>query len=159
MTIWTRIDSPVGTLLLAASDAGLHVLDFAASAHPRPREAGWQEGRHPILTQAKRQLNEYFAQKRRAFDVPLDPQGTPFQREVWMALAMIPYGSTISYAEQARRIGRPRATRAVGAANGRNPISIILPCHRVVGANGALTGYGGGVWIKAFLLRLEGVPV
>jgi len=160
MSLWTQIDSPVGALTLVASDAGLHLLEFAASAPPLPQDAGWREGSHLFLTQTKRQLKEYFAGKRRAFDLPLAPQGgTPFQREAWMALATIPYGQTISYAEQAARVGRPRATRAIGAANGRNPISIILPCHRVIGANGALTGYGGGLHIKEFLLRLEGVRV
>jgi len=159
MIVWTRIDSPVGPLTLAASDAGLHLLEFAESKHPVPRGASWQEGDHPILRQTETQLQEYFAGTRRTFELPLAPQGTPFQCAVWMALASIPYGQTITYAEQATRVRRPRATRAVGAANGRNPISIVLPCHRVIGASGSLTGYGGGLSIKAFLLKLEGVPV
>jgi len=159
MIVWTQVDSPVGALILAASDAGLHMLEFAESAHPVPRGADWTRGKHPILTEAKTQLTAYFAGTRHTFELPLAPQGTPFQCAVWMALASIPYGQTISYAEQAVRVGRPRATRAVGAANGRNPISIVLPCHRVIGSNGALTGYGGGLPVKQFLLRLEGVPV
>jgi len=159
MIVWTQIDSPVGPLTLAASDAGLHLLEFADSAHPVPRGATWQEGDHPILRKTQTQLQAYFAGTLRTFDLPLAPQGTPFQCAVWMALASIPYGQTITYAEQAVRIQRPKATRAVGAANGRNPISIVLPCHRVIGANGALTGYGGGLPVKEFLLRLEGVPV
>jgi len=157
MIVWTQIDSPVGPLTLAASDAGLHMLEFADSAHPVPRGAAWQKGDHPILRKTETQLQAYFAGTRRTFDLPLAPQGTPFQCAVWMALASIPYGQTITYAEQATRVGRPRATRAVGAANGRNPIAIVLPCHRVIGANGALTGYGGGLPVKEFLLRLEGV--
>jgi len=159
MIVWTQMHSPVGPLTLAASDAGLHMVEFADSRHPVPRSNTWQQGDHPILRQTKAQLQAYFAGTRPTFELPLAPQGTAFQCASWMALASIPYGCTISYAEQAARIGRPRATRAVGAANGRNPIVIILPCHRVIGANGTLTGYGGGLPIKAFLLRLEGVAV
>jgi len=158
MIVWTRIDSPVGALTLAASDAGLHLLEFAESEHPVARGATWREGTHPILRKTETQLKAYFAGTLRTFDLPLAPQGTPFQC-AWMALASIPYGQTITYAEQAARIQRPKATRAVGAANGRNPIAIVLPCHRVIGANGSLTGYGGGLPVKEFLLRLEGVPV
>jgi len=157
MIVWTHVDSPVGALILAASDAGLHMLEFVESAHPVPRGADWRRGEHPILDETRTQLADYFAGTRRNFDLPLAPHGTPFQCAVWLALASIPYGQTISYAEQATRVGRPRATRAVGAANGRNPISIVLPCHRVIGKNGTLTGYGGGLAVKQFLLRLEGV--
>jgi len=159
MIVWTQIDSPVGPLTLAASDAGLHMLEFAQSGHPVPRGATWQEGDHPILRQTETQLQAYFSGTLCNFELPLAPQGTPFQCAVWMVLASIPYGQTITYAEQAARIKRPRATRAVGAANGRNPISIVLPCHRVIGTNGALTGYGGGLPVKQFLLRLEGVSI
>jgi methylated-DNA-[protein]-cysteine S-methyltransferase len=156
----TVIDSPVGPLLLAADDAHLQVLEFETPAHPVKRGADWQEGRNAVIDAAHAQLDEYFAGKRRDFDLPLSPQGTEFQRGVWWALADIPYGKTISYAQLATRIGKPAATRAVGAANGRNPLSIVLPCHRVIGADGSLTGYGGGLPIKTFLLALEGaLPV
>jgi methylated-DNA-[protein]-cysteine S-methyltransferase len=117
---------------------------------------GWREGDHAVLRQAQAQLAEYFAGQRRDFDLPLAPQGTEFQREVWWELANIPFGGTISYAELALRVGRPTATRAVGAANGRNPLPIVLPCHRVIGADGSLTGFGGGLPTKEFLLQLEG---
>jgi methylated-DNA-[protein]-cysteine S-methyltransferase len=150
------IDSPVGPLLLAADDTHLQVLEFETPAHPVKRGDGWREGRNAIIDAAHRQLDEYFAGKRRDFDLPLSPQGTGFQRGVWWALADIPYGTTISYAQLATRIGKPTAPRAVGAANGRNPLSIVLPCHRVIGADGSLTGYGGGLPIKTFLLTLEG---
>lgn len=152
----TRVDSPVGPLLLAASDAGLHAIEFPESRHPLKRGPDWREGRHPLLRQAHRQLDAYFAGERRGFDLPLAPAGTAFQRHVWRTLATIPYGTTISYATLAARIGRPGASRAVGAANGRNPLPIVLPCHRVVGADGALTGFGGGLPTKRFLLELEG---
>jgi len=157
MILYTRINSPVGRLTLAASDAGLHLLEFAKSAHPVSFDVEWREGSHPILQRTKAQLQDYFSGTLREFDLPLAPQGTPFQCLVWNALASIPYGTTTSYAELAVRIGKPAAMRAVGGANGRNPISIILPCHRVIGADGSLTGYGGGLPIKEFLLRLEGV--
>jgi methylated-DNA-[protein]-cysteine S-methyltransferase len=117
--------------------------------------AGAVGGAHQLLASAARQLQEYFAGERRTFELPLDPVGTPFQRRCWLALSSIPYGTTISYGEQARRLGHPRAARAVGAANARNPIPIVLPCHRVVGANGASTGYGGGLDAKRLLLEHE----
>lgn len=110
---------------------------------------------HPVLARAVRQLGEYFASGRRVFDVPLDPVGTPFQLRAWAQLRKIPYGTTLTYGEQAAAMGRPRAARAVGAANGRNPISIFVPCHRVIGADGSLTGFGGGLETKRFLLALE----
>ena len=153
---YTVIDSPVGPLVLAADDAHLQVLEFETPAHPVKRGDGWREGRNAVIDAAHAQLDEYFAGQRRDFDLPLAPQGTEFQRGVWWALADIPYGRTISYAQLATSIGKPAATRAVGAANGRNPLSIVLPCHRVIGADGSLTGYGGGLPIKTFLLALEG---
>ena len=157
MTIhYVRIDSPVGPLLLAASDAGMHTIEFHDAKHPVKRSDDWREGDHALLHRAEQQLGEYFAGSRRSFDLPLAPQGTPFQREVWEALAAIPYGETSSYGQLAARVGRPSASRAVGAANGRNPLPIVLPCHRVIGANGALTGFGGGLPTKQFLLKLEG---
>lgn len=153
---YTSIDSPVGPLLLAASDAGMHTIEFQHARHPVKRDGDWRETDHPLLRRARKQLDEYFTGTRRSFDLPLAPQGTPFQREVWQALAAIPYGETISYGQLAGHLGRPSASRAVGAANGRNPLPIVLPCHRVIGASGALTGFGGGLPTKQFLLQLEG---
>jgi len=153
---YRRIDSPVGPLTVAASDAGLHAIEFPSNRHPVRRDRDWQEGDHPLLRRAESQLDEYFAGERQAFDLPLAPRGTPFQREVWFALASIPYGRTASYAQLAAQVDRPTATRAVGAANGRNPLPIVLPCHRVIGADGSLTGFGGGLPTKRFLLELDG---
>lgn len=152
----THVESPVGPLLLAASDAGLHAIEFHATQHPVARSDDWVEGDHPLLRRAAVQLQEYFAGTRHTFDLPLAPDGTEFQRRVWQTLSTIPYGQTVSYAELASRVGRPSASRAVGAANGRNPLPIVLPCHRVIGANGSLTGFGGGLPTKRFLLELEG---
>ena len=154
--IHTTIDSPIGPLLLAASDDGLRTIEFDAARHPVRREADWIDGDHPLLQRARQQLGEYFAGKRRSFDLPLDPRGTDFQRMTWQALTTIPYGETISYAELASRVQRPKAMRAVGSANGRNPLPIVVPCHRVIGADGSLTGFGGGLPTKQFLLELEG---
>lgn len=156
MITWTTFDSPVGPLMLATTDAGLHALEFGESRHPVRRDARWQQGDHPLLQRARAQLDAYFAGTLRDFDVPLAPQGTAFQCEVWEALTTIPYGRTLGYGELAARIGKPSAVRAVGAANGRNPLSIFVPCHRVIGADGTLTGYGGGLPTKEFLLSLEG---
>lgn len=153
---YTHVDSPVGPLLLAASDTGLHAIEFSASKHPVKRGLDWREGNHHVLHKAHMQLREYFAGERHRFDLPLAPIGTEFQRTVWYTLATIPYGETLSYAQLAMRVGRPTATRAVGAANGRNPLPIVLPCHRVIGADGSLTGFGGGLPTKRFLLELEG---
>jgi methylated-DNA-[protein]-cysteine S-methyltransferase len=152
----TRMDSPVGPLLLAASDAGLCAIEFQPSRHPVVRGPSWMPGDHPLLGRARAQLDEYFAGARRAFDLPLAPVGTEFQQAVWRTLATIPYGETISYAQLATRVGRPGAARAVGAANGRNPPPTVLPCHRVIGSTGDLTGFGGGLPVKRFLLELEG---
>lgn len=154
--IYRYLDSPVGPLLVAGNDAGLRLIEFHAPRHPMPRGDDWHEGDHEVLRQTQAQLDEYFAGKRNHFQLPLAPQGTEFQRQVWWELANIPFGGTISYAELAMRVGRPTATRAVGAANGRNPIPIVLPCHRVIGADGSLTGFGGGLPTKQFLLQLEG---
>lgn len=149
MTLYDTIDSPLGELLLAGDgDAltGVH-MDGAPGA-------GWR--RDPaVLREAASQLRAYFAGELRDFDVPLAPRGTPFQQQVWAALREIPYGHTVSYAELAAAAGRPGAARAAGAANGRNPIAIVIPCHRVIGAGGALTGYGGGLARKRMLLDLE----
>lgn len=148
--------SPVGPLAIAASDAGVHAIEFHAPRHALARDGRWCEGEHALLDAIARQLDDYFAGARTTFDLPLAPEGTDFQRTVWHALAAIPYGETISYAQLAARIGKPSAVRAVGAANGRNPIPIVLPCHRVIGADGSLTGFGGGLPTKRFLLALEG---
>ena len=146
------LETPIGPLTLAAGDAGLRAVWFGG----RPEAPDAPRGAHPVLAAARDQLAEYFAGARRTFDLPLDVAGgTPFQRAAWLALAAIPYGATTTYGEQARRLGRPAAVRAVGAANGRNPLPIVLPCHRVVGAGGALTGFGGGLPVKRALLDLE----
>ena len=154
MTTWTTIyDSPIGPLTLAATPAGLSGLHFETSSHPPAIEA-WSEDRKRFSS-VMQQLDEYFANKRHDFDLELDLVGTAFQRLVWNALRAIPYGTTISYGELARRIGDSKASRAVGLANGRNPVAVIVPCHRVIGANGQLTGFGGGLPRKKFLLELE----
>lgn len=153
------MDTPVGPLTLAADARGLRHVEFGTNRHPARRD-GWapaDPGNRPAaLVAARTQLAEYFSGSRHTFDLPLSLHGSPFQLEVWRSLAAIPYGRTWSYSELAHTIGKPRAVRAVGAANGRNPIPIILPCHRVIGADGSLTGFGGGLPIKAALLRLEG---
>lgn len=154
--IYRRIPSPVGPLLIAGDGARLRLIEFHAPRHRVKRDREWREGDCDLLRQAQMQLDEYFADRRRAFDLPLSPVGTPFQQAVWRELAGIPFGTTISYAQLATRLGRPSATRAVGAANGRNPLPIVLPCHRVIGADGSLTGFGGGLPTKQFLLRMEG---
>lgn len=148
--------SPLGTLLLAASERGLAAVYFAEHRHFKGM-AGWrQNDEHAVLQQTAAQLSSYFAGQRQEFNVPLDlSHGTTFQQAVWQALRSLPYGSTASYASIARQIGKPGAVRAVGAANGRNPISIIVPCHRVIASSGALTGYAGGLPNKVALLSLE----
>jgi len=150
------INSPVGPLVLAADEEALTELRFKAEID---EATGWSNGASPILKAAAEQLADYFGGRRRAFDLPLKPEGTVFQQTVWRALGEVPFGTVISYGELARRIGRPTAVRAVGAANGANPISIILPCHRVIGSSQRLTGYGGGLDAKRLLLQLEGIPV
>lgn len=148
------MDSPVGRLRLVADAEGLRRICFERDRHPRPED---EQGEHAParLAEAKRQLQEYFAGTRQQFDLPLRPRGTTFQLHVWQALRGIPFGDTISYAQLAQRIGNPNAVRAVGGANGRNPLPIVVPCHRVIGADGSLTGFGGGVENKQTLLRLE----
>jgi methylated-DNA-[protein]-cysteine S-methyltransferase len=155
-TAWyTEIASPIGRLRLAADEAGLRSIDFLDASEPRPLPAEWVRDPGP-LRRAAQQLDAYFAGALREFDLPLAPQGTEFQRRVWSGLCEIPYGATVSYSDLARRVGNPRACRAVGLANGRNPIPIVIPCHRVIGRNGTLVGYGGGLPIKQKLLALEG---
>lgn len=153
------LDTPIGRLTLAAVDDGLYAVAFPQNRHPLPLRELWQAGTHRWLDAAAAQLDDYFAGRRRSFDLPLVPHGTPFQQRVWHALRTIPFGSTCSYADLARAIGQPTAMRAVGAANGRNPIPVIVPCHRVIGRDGSLTGFAGGLDTKMALLRLEGVPM
>lgn len=151
-TIW----SPVGELTLVADERGLAAILWENDKPDRVRLGALNEKPdHPVLVETERQLGEYFAGERRTFDVPLSFAGTDFQKRVWAALLAIPFGETRSYGEIAGQLGAPGASRAVGAANGRNPISIIAPCHRVVGSNGKLTGFAGGLEAKAFLLDLE----
>ena len=153
-----RHTSPLGGILLAASDLGLAGLWFEGQRY-HPQADTWPMApEHPVLVLAKQQLDDYFAGRRTRFDLPLDLQGgTPFQQTVWLALLGIPAGQRTSYAALSQRIGKPAAVRAVGAAVGRNPVSIVVPCHRVVGADGSLTGYAGGLDRKTALLRLEEV--
>jgi len=151
---FTQIESPLGPLLLVADEAGLREIRFVNGRHPTQPESSWQEDRAP-LSETIRQLQAYFAGELESFDLQLAPEGTPFQLEVWLRLCDIPYGETISYGELAGRIGNPKASRAVGLANGSNPIPIVIPCHRVIGSNGKLTGYGGGLPLKEKLLALE----
>lgn len=160
--VQTRVPSPLGTIAIAATDQGLTGLWFTEDQRYLPPQlAGpnaWPEdAAHPVLRLAGAQLAEYFAGSRKVFELPLDLHcGTAFQQSVWQALLTIAPGQTVSYGEVGRRIGKPAAVRAVGGAVGRNPVSIIVPCHRVMGGSGALTGYGGGLHRKAALLQLEG---
>ncbi|WP_313900636.1 methylated-DNA--[protein]-cysteine S-methyltransferase [Edaphobacter flagellatus] len=148
--------SPVGELKLVASDKGLVAILWPNDSPRRvPLGETVIDKNHPILVETESQLHEYFAGRRKRFTVPLDLRGTPFQRSVWAALLAIPYGETRSYAQLANQLGNARATRAVGAANGRNPVSIIVPCHRVIGSSGTLTGFAGGLAVKAQLLEME----
>lgn len=166
--VQTTFQSPLGKMIIAATDKGLAGLWFEGQRHlpaelaptlAASRAAVWpSDPDHPVLQEVSRQLTEYFAGQRTQFDVPLDlAYGTAFQQSVWQALLKIPQGGTASYGEVSKRIGKPAAVRAVGAAVGRNPVSVIVPCHRVMGANGALTGYAGGLDRKTALLTLEGV--
>jgi len=158
MNIYTFVDSPIGRLLLQSDGVALTGLHMDVAGWPtQGAGTGTMDPDGGPLPLAARQLAEYFAGRRRDFDLPLRLEGTDFQRRVWQALQEIPYGATWSYGEQAKRIGNPNASRAVGLANGRNPISILVPCHRVIGANGSLTGYGGGVERKRWLLAHEGL--
>ena len=169
-----RVPTPIGTLTIVAGQTGLTRIlwdgedppdgEEPAGAKPpdgeepagaQPRDDGSGPGEESLLATAARQITEYFAGSRKAFEVPLELGGTAFQQAAWLELAAIPYGSTISYAEQARRIGRCGAARAIGSANSRNPVPIVLPCHRVIGAGGALTGFGGGLQVKRALLDHE----
>ncbi|MEQ9608787.1 MAG: methylated-DNA--[protein]-cysteine S-methyltransferase [Kiloniellaceae bacterium] len=155
---YTYMATPIGRLLLAGTEEALHYLSFPSGHKAFGPKQGWQHSEMPF-EEAKRQLADYFAGKRRSFDLPLVLTGTAFQKRVWNALRSIPFGETRSYGWLAAEIDRPTASRAVGAANGANPIPVIVPCHRVIGSNGALTGFGGGIETKQFLLGHEGVSV
>lgn len=154
MNYYTYYQSPHGQMTIQANDTGLLGVWFEIQT-TQPQELGAYSDDHAILNQAKIQLEEYFSGRRTQFDLPLAAKGTDFQQSVWQALCKIPYGETWSYQQLADEIGNPKAVRAVGLANGKNPISVIVPCHRVIGKNGKLTGYAGGVETKEKLLQLE----
>jgi methylated-DNA-[protein]-cysteine S-methyltransferase len=151
---YSYMDSPVGTLLLAGSRHALKIIGFSQGSRVRAAEPEWERADEPFR-RTKRQLEEYFDGARRTFDIPLAPDGTDFQRAVWHALTTIPYGATRTYLDVAMYVDHPKAVRAVGAANGANPLPIVIPCHRVIGSDGSLTGFGGGLDAKRWLLDLE----
>ena len=156
MTLWqTTVDTPVGQLVVVAADTGLRSIRWESQAPRHGAGAPEVDASHPVLRAAVEQLDAYLAGARRSFDLPLDPVGTDFQQAVWKLLREVPYGTTISYAEQARRLGDARKARAIGGANGRNPIAIVVPCHRVVGSDGTLTGFAAGTDVKRWLLDHE----
>jgi methylated-DNA-[protein]-cysteine S-methyltransferase len=153
---YKTIESPIGKLKLVASDKGLVAILWENDSPRRVRlDELVADEQHPVLVETERQLGQYFAGKRKTFSIALDMRGTRFQKDVWEALLAIPFGETRSYGQLAKQLGNPRASRAVGAANGRNPVSIIVPCHRVIGSSGKLTGFAGGLDAKAHLLGLE----
>jgi methylated-DNA-[protein]-cysteine S-methyltransferase len=153
-------ESPVGPLLLAADGASLRHIGFPKNGRAEKPAPGWTESSaRGVLAEAVKQLREYFAGRRTKFELPLGPEGTAFQRSVWRRLEQIPYGETISYGELARRVGNPKAARAVGSANGKNPLPIVIPCHRVIAGDGGLGGFGGGLRTKEILLGIEGADL
>jgi methylated-DNA-[protein]-cysteine S-methyltransferase len=152
---WWQFETPIGPLLLVGDTLHLHCIGLQGGTRPQKVAADWTHAEAPFGA-AIEQLQQYFAGERREFDLPLEPAGTAFQRAVWQELQLIPYGATLSYGALARKLGNAQASRAVGLANGANPLPIVIPCHRVIGANGSLTGFGGGVAIKRALLCLEG---
>ena len=153
---FTYYDSPLGAVTLQANEQGLLGVWFETHT-TKPEDLGTQEDSFPVFQSVKEQLDRYFAGEAVQFDVPIPATGTPFQQSVWLALTTIPYGETWSYAQLADAIGNPKAVRAVGLANGKNPVSVIVPCHRVIGKNGKLTGYAGGIERKQRLLAIEGI--
>ena len=158
MTRYARFDSPLGPVIAIADDEGIRHIDFIGAKYERPVADDWIEDPDaPALRACATQLAEYFAGARTNFDLPLAPRGSDFQQRVWREIARVPYGETISYAELARRAGAPGQARAAGAATGRNPVGVVIPCHRIVGSDGSLTGYAGGLERKRGLLELEGV--
>lgn len=156
--VWTRIASPIGELTIVAENDAIVAIEMSP-ARPETTANALREDAHLMLNEAKRQLDAYFARELHEFSLPLRPTGTDFQQRVWKALQRIPYGATVSYGDIAKAIGSPGSSRAVGAANGANPIPIVVPCHRVIGSNGSLTGYGGGLDRKRKLLALETVAL
>ena len=154
MVYYSIVSSPVGKLLIAGEQSGLKLINFQDGRHPQDPEPDWKNGRR-FLGDAIQQIEDYFAGRLTKFSLKLALDGTEFQRCVWRALKSIPYGRTVSYGDIARKIGKTKAPRAVGAANGQNPLSIVVPCHRVIGHSGALVGYGGGLEIKETLLAIE----
>lgn len=157
---WCRIDTPLGTVRIVARGDAIAGIWFDGQKYDALPDDAWRESPgDPLLRDAARQLREYFAGRRERFDLPLAPEGTAFQKSVWLAIAKVPSGRTTSYGELARRIGRPSSVRAVGAAVGRNPVSVVVPCHRIVGSDGSLTGYAGGLERKRALLALERVDL
>jgi len=156
MTLYTEMKSPLGRLLLTADDGALSGVHFPGQKHDRPPQPDWQRADDdPVLAAARMQLAEYFDGRRSAFELPLAPRGTAFQQAVWKALLAVPFGATSTYGAIAAAVRRPRAVRAVGAAIGANPLGIVVPCHRIIGRDGSLTGYAGGLERKAKLLALE----
>lgn len=152
--VYKTMESPVGLLVMLASEHGLHAINW--EGEDQVRAEGFQpEPEHPLLMETERQLKEYFASQRKVFDLPLAPRGTPFQLQIWKLLLDIPFGQTVTYGELAASAGDPNASRAVGMANNKNPIPIIIPCHRVIGRSGALVGFGGGLENKSILLDHE----
>ncbi len=160
-TYWhKKIKSPVGMLDLIANERALVIVQMENHTHDHMGSLDLKDGEnHKVLKEAAKQLKEYFAGDRKKFYLPIEFNGTEFQKEVWNELLRIPYGKYVTYGVQAAKIGRPKAVRAVGACNGKNPISIIVPCHRVIGASGSLTGYAGGLSVKQHLLKLEGIDL
>ncbi|MBD1557518.1 methylated-DNA--[protein]-cysteine S-methyltransferase [Vibrio sp. S9_S30] len=154
--VYTLLSSKLGDVTIQANDDGLLGIWFETHT-TKPQELGREDRHHKVLAEACKQLTEYFEGSRKTFDVPLAAKGTDFQKQVWQALTQIPFGETWSYQDLANTIGNPKAVRAVGLANGRNPISVIVPCHRVIGKSGKLTGYAGGLERKEALLKLEGI--
>ncbi len=155
---FSHFDSPMGTMLAIATEHAITDLHIVSGKYVPTLDDSWFDSPTlPVFLQLRRELGEYFDGSRKKFEVKLAPEGTEFQRAAWNALTKIPFGQTRSYGEQAAAIGKPKAVRAIGAANGRNPIAIVVPCHRVIGANGMLTGYAGGLDKKEFLLKLEGI--
>jgi methylated-DNA-[protein]-cysteine S-methyltransferase len=152
---YAYLDTPIGTLLIVGDNSAILRITFPQRGRAAKPEPEWQESQRGPVGEAMRQLREYFAGKRAEFDLPLAPEGTAFQRSVWRQLQEIPYGETISYGELARRVGNPKASRAVGSANGANPLPIVIPCHRVIAGDGSLGGFGGGLPTKQTLLALE----
>ncbi|CAH0528737.1 methylated-DNA--[protein]-cysteine S-methyltransferase [Vibrio hippocampi] len=158
MKYYTTMESPLGTVTIQTTDIGLTGIWFENHT-TMPSELGEHNQQHEVLRLAKQQLQAYFAGQLTQFDLPLAATGTAFQQQVWQALTEIEFGESLSYQQLANRIGNPKAVRAVGAANGKNPISIVVPCHRVIGANGSLTGYAGGIEVKKQLLKLENIDI